>query len=395
MDSSIISKLLQWNWTSITYIVLLCILVLYVIYILLFYSFKTNISRQNEDTAKKLANDKISALLNGSGINNIPNLNIVSTNPIVSKANECGKGPVYVGTTTSDRECVQTCANSTASSINVSKNDTYIYNDTILTSGAYCIIGPRPLCNMNTSYAMMTINSVVCQSKFPEIVGGVYGSTMVACNNQTINDPQNYLWDYQSNKRFDPLTTQIQDANEILPDGTYRFRCHFNGVDVQQNKYIAHPFNRFQPIRNYCASATFAAHPNVKTVFDDDNSGSYTCDCGNYDETRLKNIHTGNPMTLCSAMSYEVKNDVRSRQLLTVPYRCFTLFSPISDIGRYPPCPNEQLTREGSQYGSVVIPFSYNTEVPIEHPAYKDFSSSDDVVISSRDIVVPIADLAN
>lgn len=362
---------------------------MYVLYLLLYYSFDKNLQERNEDLAQKLANDKIQSLMNGSGINNIPQLNIITANPNIAKANACQKGPLYIGTNGTDQDCIRTCTNSSASVINVDEGETYIYESTILQSGAHCIIGPRPQCNMKTSYAMMTVNSVVCRSKFPDIVNGPVGNTIVACNNRQINDPQNYLWDYKYNKKFDPLTSDdILDSNELLSDGSYRFRCKFNGYDVRQNKYIEHPYNRFHPFRNYCASQIYAAHPDVKTVINTE-TGTFECDCGNFDETRVKHMDPNDKTSLCSNVSKEIKTDVRNRQIMTVPYKCFTLFSPIEDVGKYLPCPDDQFTRDGSQTSFVTVPFSVKTSALIEHPMYKDFHQRDSGVHVGKDAKRP------
>ncbi|ACH96147.1 pif-2 [Oryctes rhinoceros nudivirus] len=367
------------NLIGLLFTVILCILVLYAMYILLYYSFDKNIKTRNEELASKLADDKLQALLNGSGINNIPNLNIITTNASVSKANACGKGPVNIGNSGTTQDCIRTCANSSASVINVADGETYIYESAILQPGANCILGPRPQCNMKTSYAMMTINSVICRSRFPDIVGGTLGTNVVACNNKHITDPQNYLWDYKYNKKFDPLTTDIINSDEILPDGTYRFRCQFKGYDIRQNQYIQHPNDRFQPFRNYCASEIYAAHPNIKTVFNAD--GTYECDCGDFQETRTQNIIPGDKTSICSNVVQSETVDVNQRSILNVPYKCFTMFSSIEDVGKYLPCPNEQFTREGSQFGVVSVPFSTNPYAVIEHPMYKDMSSNASVKV--------------
>ncbi|ATZ81582.1 PIF-2 [Drosophila innubila nudivirus] len=375
MDN-IFNKIKTWNWFAIIYTLLLCILVIYAIYLLLYYSFKDDIELENEKTAIKLSNNKIQNLLNGSGINNIPSLNIVTTNPEIIKANECGNGPAYIGKTGTDHDCTQICSNSSASVINVAENEMYIYENTTLQVGAYCIIGDRPQCNMNTSYAMMTINSVTCRPRYPELIGGPLGNTIVACNNRDIIDPQNILWDYKFNEKFNTFTTILSNVDETLEDGSYRFQCRFNGYDTRKNQYMAHPFNRFHPIRNYCASGITSAHPNVKTIINPE-TGTYECDCGDFNETRVKNIDPNDKTSLCSNVSFDIKDDVKNRKLMTVPYRCFNLFSPISDVGTYLPCPNDQLIRDGSHYSSVTIPFSTNTNALIEHPEYKSFQSED------------------
>lgn len=367
------------QWLTILYTIVLCAIVVILLYALLYYSFNKNLQAENDELAAKLADGPLQSLLNGSGINNIPLLNIISTNPAVTKANNCGKGPVYIGNTGSDSDCIKVCANSSASVINVEEGETFISNSSVLQPGAHCIIGPRPECNMKTTDALMTINSIVCRPKFPNLFGGPTGTNVVACNNRLINDPQNYLWDYKYNQKVDPWTTVVTDEDELLNDGAFRFRCRFNGYDVRQNKYMQHPFNRFHPISNYCASQIYRAHPDVQTIFKSD--GTFECDCGNAQDTRVQNLDPNDKSSLCSNIIKQVELDIRNRYTITVPYKCFTLYSLLEDVGKYPPCPNDQFTREGSQMSYVTVPFTTNDKALIEHPMYADFASDNGIFV--------------
>lgn len=357
-------------------VLVLCILVVYCVYLMIFYAFNgDDIKRDTELWIEKLQDDKLQTLLNGSGINNIPNLNIISTNTQVTTANDCQNAPVYIGARGNKNDCVLTCLNSSANVINVGEDETYIYDSIILHRGAYCIIGPRPRCNMKTTYALMTVNSVVCRSRYPQIIGGDLGTEVVACNNRLISDPRNILWDYANNERFSPYSTQFTDPDERLSDGSYRFACKFDGLDSRQNKYIAHPQNRFHPIQNYCAALVYRAHPDIQTTFDLDKQ-TFKCDCGQFEETRVQNIDPGNDQSQCSQLVVLDRPIVRNKRELTVPYKCFTLYSPLSDVGRYLPCPNEQFTREGDQMATVTIPYTFKLEDVIEHPQYADMTNA-------------------
>lgn len=327
------------------------------------------IERKSEELREKLKHGPLQSLMNGSGINNIPNLSLVTNNEEISRANKCSEKPLLVGSSgVTQDECVRICANSSANVINVQDGELYLYEQQTLSPGFYCTIGPRPECNTKTSIPVMTVNSVTCRSKFPRLVGGPLGTTIVACNNSQINDQKNILWDYKNNKAFDPLSTVITNQNERLPDNQYRFRCKFNGVDERNNQYIRHPLDRFQPIRNYCASSIYSAHPDVRTVYSKDNK-SFTCDCGDFKETRVTNM-TDAKNSICSHIKSETKTDVGDRKLLTLPYKCFTLYSTLDDVGKYPPCNNEQFTRQGSQMSSVTIPYTHKLNHMIDHPIY-------------------------
>lgn len=52
-----------------------------------------------------------------------------------------------------------------------------------LTNGIYCSLGPRPNSNPRTTTTMMTINSVVCRSKYPNLFGGTNVNHIAACKN--------------------------------------------------------------------------------------------------------------------------------------------------------------------------------------------------------------------
>lgn len=336
---------------------------------------RRELERENRETAAKLKEGPLQNLLNGSGINNIPRLNIVRASHTVTAANNCGKGPVYLGERGNNEDCVRLCANSSASAITVRPGETYVNDSSVLRTGVHCVLGQPPQCNMRTSYAMMTVNSITCRSKFPRLVGGPFGTTVVACNDRSNNDQRNVLWDRRYQRPFDPLTTIITDENEVLSDGKPRFVCRFGGYDDRGNSYIEHPLDMYHPIRNLCARSLYRAHPSITTKFDTVN-GKVTCDCGDPTVTRVRNLVPDDPSSECSQVQRTVTVDTKDRKILTYPYRCFTLFSTLDDVGRYLPCPSDQFTRQGSQMTSVTIPFTTNMNALIEHPLYKEFSDT-------------------
>lgn len=350
--------------------------VLLVAYVLLYYRFDRNVAVETERTATRLYESDVSrALVNGSGVNNIPSLALVTASPDVARANSCGDGPLFIGTAGDDSDCVRACVNATARAVHVADGETYTYRSTILAPGVHCTLGPRPECNMKTTVAMMTVNSVTCRTKFPRLVGGALGGDLVACNNAHINDPKNVLWDYLEDRRVDPWRSLINDEDELLPDGDYRYRCKFDGLDESGNVYQAHPYNRFHPIANYCAAPLYGAHKDVRTVFNVAGTG-YECVCGDPAVTRVRNLVPGDPTSQCSDVSYGVEVDVKKRKRITVPYKCVTLFSPLADVGRYPICPEPKFLNRGSRMSSVRLEFTEYENELIEHPQYADFTGS-------------------
>lgn len=347
-------------------------------YAVVYFRFdESTITQRISKTKKNFAtNNALSSLVNTSGINNIPSLNIISTNTSVTMANNCGKSPVRIGDVGSDVDCVLACANSSAKVMNISKRDTYIFDSVVLTSGAHCFIGTRPECNMKTTIAIMTVNSIVCRPKFPRAFGGPLGNKIVACNSSKFYDPKNVFWDGLKNKAVDPKEG-LSDANELDvrfgPDNQYRFFCKFEGTDIQGNNYIEHPFERLQPMRNYCASMIHRAHTDVRTIFSDDGQ-NFSCDCGDFRKTNVLNVYPSDHMSPCSDKTTHLEYSVKSLKKLFLTYPCFTLFSPMSDAGKYFPCPPEQFTRQGSKTSTVTISFSNDESELIEHPGYDKFS---------------------
>lgn len=361
------------KWENTVYLVLLTIIVMFILYNLLFFAYDPELVRDNERLAEKLKVGPLESLLNGSGINNIPQLNIITTNAAIATANGCGKGPVHIGDSGTDVDCVKVCANSSAKAVTVRPGDEYYYGPTSLSEGTHCVIGQRPECDTKTSIVLMTVNSVICRSRFPRMVGGELGTKIVACNNRLINDHKNVLWDYKYNAEFDPLATTVLDEDELLPDGTYRFRCKFGGLDDRGNRYQAHPVDRFHPIGNYCAALIYRAHPDIKTIFRD-NSNDYECDCGDFTDTRAMNLVTDDKHSQCSALSVKVTDEGNQVETIELPYKCFTLFSPISAVASMPPCPNEQFTRDGSRMSSVKVTYTKNPKVILEHSLFREMS---------------------
>jgi len=286
---------------SILLIIVSAFVLLVAIYVMFFYRYDRHFVNDTEERIRRMRDGPLSRLLNGSSINNIPTLRLVKAPPQVARANHCADGPVSLSGShdTTDTECARVCVNDGARAINVHANDIVVFNSIVLHEGAHCYVGPRPDCNMRTAIALLTINSVTCRSRFPKLVGGRTGNDIVACNDNNIRDPQNVLWDYKENAMFDPFRTSVTDEDELLADGTYRFRCKFNGVDSNSNVYQAHPVSRLHAIEKYCASAIYAAHPAVRTVFSDDGR-TFSCDCGDFSETRVRPIDPNDSRSRCS-----------------------------------------------------------------------------------------------
>lgn len=362
------------------YVIWLFVLIIILIstYILLYFKFDIN---HEEITLKKAQllsqNDSLSTLLNASSINNIPNLNINTHNDKLQLANNCGKSPISVSQHFDDADCVKVCLSSSAHAMVVDDSNIVYADNKKLINGTYCTIGKKPNCNPRTTTTMLTINSVICRSKYPNLVGGPTGNHIIACNNSEITDPLNVLWDYKFNELVKTSDVILFDEDEKLNDGNYRFRCKFNGVDDMYNKYVQHPTERFHPIKNYCSHLIYSAHPSIKPIFDEN---KYECDCGNYSLTRVRNLDPNEKTTPCSDKQIKTVID-GLKHTSTIPYRCFNINSPITDVTKYLPCSGDRFTRHGSLMQSIDFTYSTNEHTPIELPFYDQLPEKHDNIL--------------
>lgn len=376
--SFINNNLLLRCFTILTFIIFIIFL-----FITLYYKFNYNgINANYNENIIKLQNHKINSLLNGSGINNIPNLIINTPNNELQEANNCTTKPKHIDDSLNNTiDCKKICLNSHAELWDVNENDDIIFDNEKLLPGKYCSISQRPQCNSRTSIAIMTINSVNCHTKYPEVFGGDLGNTIIACNNAEIYHPNNILWDYKNNEPVSSFSLTLNyNFNEIMENGKFRYRCKF-GTDDKDNTYLEHPFHRFHPIVNKCAQYIYKAHPDVKTTFINNNT-DYICDCGNEQETRVKNLIIDDKRSSCSniqSITLDIsKRPTKKKYETTLVYECFNLYSPITDVGTKRPCPTDLFTKHGSTLASVKFNFTTNRRALIEHPYYDDFADDDE-----------------
>ena len=315
-----------------TYTIISIVILLSIIYIMFYldYDFKPMFEYLNSLNVT-VANSDLTNLINNNSIGNLPAINITTNNTDVERLQTCSQGPIYMGERVDDFACKKLCGSS-GTALLVNPGDEIFSNGQKLDTGAWCTV-VRPKCNLNTTYVVATANSVACRSKFPRIFGGPTGDRIIACNNSSTFNVNNILWDYQKNTRVTPQTLLI-DEDEKLPDGSYRFRCKFSD-DVFENQFIAHPVDRFHPIRNYCSKQIYRASREIRLT------ENFDCDCGNFRDTRVKNKIANDPSTPCSNCFYEQTGSVR-----TVPYDCIKPSSLYYDAYSSVPCmPSKVVTR--------------------------------------------------
>ena len=290
----------------------------------------------------QLLNQNIASLLNGNALVNLPNINLVTNNPEIEEQQNCRNGAIYMGPADGDdytQQCFNTCGNQ-GQLIEISDNDEYYSNGLKLNVGIWCVI-QRAECNMKTGYVVATVNSVLCRTKYPNLFGGVNAAVITACNNEAFPSTGSVLWDYLRNEAVNPLTIQMTDEDEQLPDGSYRFQCKYSD-DEFGNQYIPHPLNRFHPMRDLCNKTILQAARSVGVKI---TNKSWYCDCGDFDITRVKNQDPNDPQSTCTSCYLNIDPVTKTYQ---APYRCTTLAAPYNMVTTDLPCNPYKFTRPGN-----------------------------------------------
>lgn len=295
-----------------------------------FTSFFNYLNRMN----LLLKNENLANLINANTIGNLPSLNITTNNTEIQQLQACSTGPIFLGVTADEASCKKICGSS-GRLLNVYAGQEIFSNGQQLTPGAWCTVN-RPNCNFNTTYAVATVNSVACRSKYPRMFGGDTGNRVIACNNSQYFNPSNVLWDNLYNKLVNPINIRLVDTDEKLPDGSYRFMCKF-GDDYFGNQFISHRIDRLHPMRNYCNKDIYRAHRLIQQNSDG------TCDCGNYQDTRVKNQIPDDPTTTCTPCFNEKVGTISK-----VGIDCFTINSIYYDVYRKMPCLPSKFVSEGT-----------------------------------------------
>jgi hypothetical protein len=285
------------------------------------------------ETNMRLKNTDIANLLNANGIGNLPSINIITENADIQQLQRCATGPIFLGASASELSCRRMCG-SNASILNVTSGQEIFSNGHLLTPGAWCTVN-RPNCNMNTSYAIATANSVACRSKFPRMFGGLEGNRVIGCNNENFFNVNNVLWDNENNRRVTQFT-RINNVDEPISNGTSRFTCQF-GEDMYGNKYVPHAIDRLHPSRNFCTQNILRAHLSVTQNTD----GS--CNCGDFATTRVRNQDIADRYTQCSSC-FRMRTNTTSQ----TNTECFTMFSIYSDVFEKPPCMPSRFLDDGA-----------------------------------------------
>lgn len=300
------------------------------------YVYKTNLA---------LINEKLAKLMNADSIVNLPNVHIHTTDVALNSLQKCKNGPIFIGkldpanTQLYSKTCIETCG-SQAKLIEITSNfDEYYSNGQKLSLGVWCGVN-KTECNTHTGYVVATVNSVACRSKYPNMFGGINATKVIACNNEEYPSSGSVLYDYLNDQPVDPFTVDMTSEDELLDDGSYRFRCKFT-KDANNNPYIEHPLNRFHPMRDYCKNTILSAHPSVGAKVTDT---GWFCDCGDFNVTRVRNKIFNNPKSTCSMCLNSIDHTTNK---YTFSFDCFNRNSPYYSVLSNIPCSSSTFVKQG------------------------------------------------
>uniref|UniRef100_A0AAU8GEY1 PIF-2 n=1 Tax=Faxonius propinquus nudivirus TaxID=3139431 RepID=A0AAU8GEY1_9VIRU len=329
----------------------LIIISITIIFILIYYFASLNIDtsayfKYLKETNIDFLNKSLIELKNANALVNLPNINIITNNSEVDNIQQCKDGPIFLGETNSNKNYENICKNScgyNASVVYITNEVEYYSNDQKLTEGVWCILNNIE-CNPKTGYVISTINSKLCKSKYPRMFGGEAAMDIIACNNELYPATGSVLWDTANNEAVNPLTIIMTHEDETIVDGTYRFVCKFSESD-RGNPYIPHPKDRFHPIIDPCNKTITRASYNVHTTISENN---WFCECGDFNETRVKHLDESNVKSTCTSCYKEIIADK-----LKLPYLCFNQFSNYKNALNILPCLNYK--DNGNECDSVYL----------------------------------------
>ncbi|UOT91773.1 PIF-2 [Aratus pisonii nudivirus] len=366
VDKPIIGKF----YLLILSIIIIIILILY--FVMLKVDPKEYFSYLSQLKADVL-NDKLMQLNNANTIYNLPNLTF-QTNDLNELA-ECKNKLKYLGPYSTDSNVLSNyltlCKNNCGGAgelLSIENDKDYVYNGEFVKEGVYCTVEPQP-CNLNTGYVVATVNSTICKSKYPRMFGGISASNIIACNDENHPSTGSLLWDYANNEVVDPNLILMTHEDELLPDGSFRFRCKYNETQ-NKNPYLAHPLDRFHPIVDKCNDTIYAASYSVHAKVTD---SGWECDCGNFNETRVKHLDENNTKSICTSCYREFIAPDQYK----VPYICFKENSPFTMPKNYSSCIEYSSTGNFCSQLSLDIQTSNNNMYFINTAVNGDIQESD------------------
>lgn len=247
---------------------LTCIIIFGVLFLLPAITFSLNWSKFN------FSKDRANATIIESGFENLPDfVNILTTDkPDRDDKIGCSNG-LFLGLIDEYVDCGALCysTNFTYKFVDSSVDNILIDNKKV--HGAYCLPKSIAKCNLMNSHALIGRSGYLCVSKFPKLFGGESGNEIIGCKTRRLIDKLlGKIYDFSV-----PSNLAIDDLDEKIPTGEYRFECFRENDEISLPSSIG---SRFETEYNTCNKFDV----NGKIDFD-----GIKCKCDNYvmnDETR-------------------------------------------------------------------------------------------------------------
>lgn len=225
-------------------------------------------------------------------------------------------------------DCATICNDSRAAYFFVRPNDRIIVNGVLLMSGGYCTTNSLPRrCNNETSLVMHSLNQWLCIAEDPRFFAGE-GNMILQAGRQHADriDPTTIgnivLWDKFLTRVVNPSVNNFRRTwDDTMPDGSRRFEVRCNSLDVNRNQMFLNPYNPIECLPNVCTNVRFM-HRDVKPDFE-----RGTCDCGDFDITRVKHIDPSDESSMCASIIDEMDLEHESYHF-RVP--CVALDTPVT-----------------------------------------------------------------
>lgn len=198
-----------------------------------------------------------------------------------------------IGYTSGTTLCSEICQSSDYEYKFVNASGIVINNKEI--RGAWCLPKPIARCNLNTSNAFIGIKNYECITNFPQLLGGMHGNQIIGCGNENVFAD---MLNETTYSKFIPSNLIIDDLDERLPNGEYRYQCKYD-----KTKYFSLSGtigNRFDIETNICQVFDSPGTLDIPTL---------TCKCEN-------DINVGSeknaPCTNCTS-GFEIVDEDRKQ----------------------------------------------------------------------------------
>lgn len=219
------------------------------------------------------------------------------TDPSISIAQRrqaCLSRGAYLGPESTDVNCSDYCGLPAEDvqyiflTANDVKSGSVVIGRQPMKPGSYCMPTLMATCNRNTSLVVYSINGWLCLPR-TDAFAGSGGNRIVVCDGKLRDNALRVVYE-----EFIPPTLVLNNVyTDKLSDGTYRFECLHNHMDVIGNKYLTSRLNRLHLLRNWCVeNIPFAADVNVDLI-------NGICECVKFEKDKdgrctACNIHFDN-----------------------------------------------------------------------------------------------------